>query len=149
MKYVCVCVTFRSTVLCLQIKWRCHWPHLSFWLLFSSQPKSASLQVCTHTRTIVARKTMSPYDLCILTGSSKCVARNFGHDSVVCECNSTYCDSVGSVILPPLGQYSSHLSSRAGSRLEASRGQIQVKSSGAGEWRHFISQCVECGAAAE
>lgn len=71
--------------------------------------------------------------LCLLIGSNKCVARNFGHDSVVCECNSTYCDSVGSVALPPLGQYSSYLSSMAGSRLEPLRGQVQVNMSGAGE----------------
>ncbi|XP_044063224.1 lysosomal acid glucosylceramidase isoform X3 [Siniperca chuatsi] len=68
----------------------------------------------------------------LLPGRNECVARNFGHNSVVCECNSTYCDSVGSVTLPPLGQYSSYLTSMAGSRLEAGQGQVQVKSSGAG-----------------
>lgn len=53
----------------------------------------------------------------------------------MCECNSTYCDSVGSVTLPPLGQYSSYLSSMAGSRLEPGQGQVQVNSTGTGEWR--------------
>lgn len=67
-------------------------------------------------------------------GSNKCVGRNFGHGSVVCECNATYCDSVGSVSLPPRGQYSSYLSSMAGSRLERGQGQVQVNSTGAGEW---------------
>lgn len=66
------------------------------------------------------------------TGNNGCMSRTFGHDSVVCECNSTYCDSVGGVILPPVGQYSSYLSSRAGSRLEAAQGQVQVNSTGAG-----------------
>ncbi|TNN72953.1 Glucosylceramidase [Liparis tanakae] len=66
------------------------------------------------------------------TGSHECVARNFGHDSVVCECNATHCDSVGPVTLPPLGQYSSFLTSRAGSRLEAGRGPVQVNGTGAG-----------------
>uniref|UniRef100_A0A7N6AUP1 Glucosylceramidase n=1 Tax=Anabas testudineus TaxID=64144 RepID=A0A7N6AUP1_ANATE len=66
------------------------------------------------------------------TGSNKCVARSFGHDSVVCECNSTYCDGVGSVTLPPLGQFSSYLSSMAGSRLEPLRGHVRANSSGAG-----------------
>uniref|UniRef100_A0A667ZSW4 Glucosylceramidase n=2 Tax=Myripristis murdjan TaxID=586833 RepID=A0A667ZSW4_9TELE len=66
------------------------------------------------------------------TGSNKCVPRNFGHGSVVCECNSTYCDSVGSVTLPPLGQFSSYLSNKAGSRLEESQGQVHVNSTGAG-----------------
>nr|XP_040020713.1 lysosomal acid glucosylceramidase [Gasterosteus aculeatus aculeatus] len=65
-------------------------------------------------------------------GTNQCVARNLGHDSVVCECNSTYCDSVGSVALPPLGQYSSYLSSMAGSRLEAGRGRVRVNGTGAG-----------------
>ena len=70
-----------------------------------------------------------------LPGGNECVAKNFGHGSVVCVCNSTYCDSVGSVTLPPLGQYSSYLSSMAGSRLKAGHGQVQEKSSGAGERR--------------
>lgn len=52
---------------------------------------------------------------------------------MVCECNSTYCDSVGSITLPPLGQYSSYLTSMAGSRLEAAQSQVQVNSTGAGE----------------
>ncbi|XP_026172352.1 lysosomal acid glucosylceramidase isoform X1 [Mastacembelus armatus] len=70
-------------------------------------------------------------EVTLSAGSNKCVARNFGHDSVVCECNSTYCDSVGSATLPPLGQFSSYLSSKAGSRLEPGQGQVRVKSSGA------------------
>ncbi|XP_013882930.1 glucosylceramidase [Austrofundulus limnaeus] len=66
----------------------------------------------------------------LCSGSRKCVGRHFGHSSVVCECNSTYCDSIGSVPLPPLGQYSSYLSSMEGSRLEARQGQIQVRTNG-------------------
>lgn len=52
---------------------------------------------------------------------------------MVCECNSTYCDSVGSATLPPVGQFSSYLSSRAGSRLEPTQGQVQANSTGTGE----------------
>lgn len=63
------------------------------------------------------------------------MARSFGEDSVVCECNSTYCDSVGSVTLPPVGQFSSYLSSMSGSRLEASQGQVLANSTAQGEWR--------------
>ncbi|XP_042346197.1 lysosomal acid glucosylceramidase [Plectropomus leopardus] len=66
------------------------------------------------------------------TGSYKCVARDFGHDSVVCECNSTYCDSVGSARLPGLGRYSSYLTTKAGSRLEAGWGRVKENGSGAG-----------------
>ncbi|XP_077455890.1 lysosomal acid glucosylceramidase [Stigmatopora argus] len=65
-------------------------------------------------------------------GRNKCVARSFGHDSVVCECNSTYCDSFGSVSLPPLGQYISFTSSMSGSRLEESQGLVRPNSTGAG-----------------
>uniref|UniRef100_A0A3B5MX53 Glucosylceramidase n=1 Tax=Xiphophorus couchianus TaxID=32473 RepID=A0A3B5MX53_9TELE len=73
-----------------------------------------------------------PLKLTLLQESLKCVARNLGHDSVVCECNSTYCDGVGPVSLPPLGQYSTYLSSMAGSRMEPGQGQVQVNSTGAG-----------------
>lgn len=64
-------------------------------------------------------------------GINTCVPRNFGHGSVVCECNSTYCDSVGLIRLLPLGQYSTYLSSREGSRMEPGHGQIQANSTGA------------------
>lgn len=66
-------------------------------------------------------------------GINTCVPRNFGHGSVVCECNSTYCDSVGPIRLPPLGQYSTYLSSRDGNRMEPGQGLIQANSTGAGK----------------
>lgn len=71
-------------------------------------------------------------EVTLCAGSNECVARHFGHDSVVCECNATYCDSVGSLTLPPLGWYSSYLTTMAGSRLEAGQGQVQVNSTRAG-----------------
>uniref|UniRef100_A0A3Q2PZK6 Glucosylceramidase n=1 Tax=Fundulus heteroclitus TaxID=8078 RepID=A0A3Q2PZK6_FUNHE len=98
---------------------------------------AADLILCTG-KTKQPHKTLPPLFLCALImppplqGINRCVARNFGHDSVVCECNSTYCDGVGPVSLPPLGQFSTYLSSRAGSRMEPGRGQVQVNSSGAG-----------------
>uniref|UniRef100_A0A8C7K543 Glucosylceramidase n=1 Tax=Oncorhynchus kisutch TaxID=8019 RepID=A0A8C7K543_ONCKI len=64
-------------------------------------------------------------------GSDECVARNFGHGSVVCECNSTHCDSIGSDTLPALGQFLSFTSSKAGSRLQRGQGQVQKNSTGA------------------
>uniref|UniRef100_A0A3P8UKH6 Glucosylceramidase n=1 Tax=Cynoglossus semilaevis TaxID=244447 RepID=A0A3P8UKH6_CYNSE len=67
-----------------------------------------------------------------LTGRNKCVARNFGFDSVVCECNATQCDDIGSAALPSLGKFSSYLSSMSGSRLEPQLGRIQGNSSGTG-----------------
>ncbi|KAJ8354838.1 hypothetical protein SKAU_G00224050 [Synaphobranchus kaupii] len=64
-------------------------------------------------------------------GNNECVARNFGHGSVVCECNATYCDTPGSIQLPPPGQYLSFLSSQTGKRMERSQGHVQNKSTGA------------------
>ncbi|XP_036395027.1 lysosomal acid glucosylceramidase [Megalops cyprinoides] len=64
-------------------------------------------------------------------GSNECVPRNFGHGSVVCECNSTHCDSPGVITPPPPGQYVSFLTSQAGKRLEKGQGQMQNSSTGA------------------
>uniref|UniRef100_A0A3B5BA58 Glucosylceramidase n=1 Tax=Stegastes partitus TaxID=144197 RepID=A0A3B5BA58_9TELE len=74
----------------------------------------------------------SPFLFLLRPGSSKCISRNFGHDSVVCECNSTYCDSIGPVRLPPVGRFSSYLSSLEGSRLEAGEAEVQVNGSSTG-----------------
>ena len=72
--------------------------------------------------------------VCVFSlGSDECVARDFGHGSVVCECNSTHCDSVGPGSLPGLGQFVSYLTSKAGSRLEKGQGRVLSNSSGTGE----------------
>ncbi|XP_041961962.1 lysosomal acid glucosylceramidase isoform X2 [Alosa sapidissima] len=60
-----------------------------------------------------------------------CVARNFGHGSVVCECNASHCDSVGSPHLPRVGQFMSFLSSKEGRRLARGQGQVLKNSTGA------------------
>ncbi|KAK0134966.1 Glucosylceramidase [Merluccius polli] len=62
------------------------------------------------------------------TGHNKCLPRDFGHGSVVCECNSTYCDGVGPAAVPPRGRYAAYLSSQAGMRLEESRGTVVLNS---------------------
>ncbi|MCI4374640.1 hypothetical protein PGIGA_G00008390 [Pangasianodon gigas] len=67
----------------------------------------------------------------IRAGSDECKARSFGQSSVVCECNATYCDSVGHVSLPAVGHFLSFLSSRAGRRLQREQGQVQKNSTGA------------------
>lgn len=64
-------------------------------------------------------------------GNNECVARNFGRESVVCECNATHCDSPGSIQLPPPGQYLSFLTTQTGKRMERSQGQVQNSSTGA------------------
>ncbi|CAL8256213.1 unnamed protein product [Boreogadus saida] len=66
------------------------------------------------------------------SGDNKCLPRDFGHGSVVCECNSTYCDSVGPLIVPSLGQFTAYLSSKAGSRLEQVHGQVIKNSTAVG-----------------
>ncbi|XP_043277695.1 lysosomal acid glucosylceramidase-like [Venturia canescens] len=45
-----------------------------------------------------------------------CVPRDFGYGSIVCVCNSTYCDSVPRSV-PDKGQYRSYESNKAGKRL--------------------------------
>ncbi|XP_053482745.1 lysosomal acid glucosylceramidase isoform X1 [Ictalurus furcatus] len=67
----------------------------------------------------------------IRAGSDECKVRSFGQSSVVCECNATYCDSVGHVSLPPVGHFLSFLSSKAGQRLQREQGQVQKNSTGA------------------
>ncbi|XP_066577114.1 lysosomal acid glucosylceramidase [Amia ocellicauda] len=63
-------------------------------------------------------------------GGAPCVPRSFGGSSVVCECNATYCDAPGRLVLPAPGQYLAFLSSRAGSRLLPSQGAVKNTSSG-------------------
>ncbi|XP_075704751.1 lysosomal acid glucosylceramidase-like [Rhinoderma darwinii] len=58
-------------------------------------------------------------------GSCPCMPQSFGHSSVVCRCNATYCDSLDSVTLPDLGNFSVYESSKSGKRLEKSSGAIK------------------------
>lgn len=68
----------------------------------------------------------------VTTENPKCAAKNFGHGSVVCVCNSTFCDSSKLGDLPPVGQYSSYLSNMAGGRLEPGQGAFGLNSTGSG-----------------
>ncbi|XP_066538642.1 lysosomal acid glucosylceramidase [Hoplias malabaricus] len=63
-------------------------------------------------------------------GSETCEARMFTQNSVVCECNSTHCDSIGLVTLPPVGHFISFLTTEEGSRLHRAQGQVQKNSTG-------------------
>ncbi|XP_030042737.1 LOW QUALITY PROTEIN: lysosomal acid glucosylceramidase [Microcaecilia unicolor] len=58
-------------------------------------------------------------------GGQPCVPLTFGHNSVVCVCNATYCDTLVPLAVPDLGNYSKYESSLAGKRLENSEGTIQ------------------------
>ncbi|XP_077111966.1 lysosomal acid glucosylceramidase isoform X1 [Ranitomeya variabilis] len=57
-------------------------------------------------------------------GSRPCLPQSFGQSSVVCTCNATYCDSLGLVSLPKLGDFSVYETSRSGKRLQESGGPI-------------------------
>nr|XP_033780277.1 lysosomal acid glucosylceramidase isoform X2 [Geotrypetes seraphini] len=57
-------------------------------------------------------------------GGHPCVPMNFGHSSVVCVCNATYCDTLDPLTVPALGNYSKYESSLDGKRLQSSEGAI-------------------------
>lgn len=63
-------------------------------------------------------------------GSRPCERQSFGHGSVVCRCNATYCDTLDPVELPALGNFSVYESSQSGKRLEQSRGPIRKQPPG-------------------
>ncbi|NXP02609.1 GLCM Glucosylceramidase, partial [Thinocorus orbignyianus] len=58
-------------------------------------------------------------------GARPCIPKSFGHDSIVCVCNATYCDTLDPVVLPAPGTYAKYESSKAGKRLERSEGSFQ------------------------
>ncbi|KAM4690186.1 lysosomal acid glucosylceramidase isoform 1-T2 [Rhinophrynus dorsalis] len=59
-----------------------------------------------------------------ILGGRPCVPVSFGHSSVVCVCNATYCDTLDSVTPPALGNFSRYESSQSGKRMEGSVGAI-------------------------
>ncbi|NXH28702.1 GLCM Glucosylceramidase, partial [Myiagra hebetior] len=54
-----------------------------------------------------------------------CIPKDFGHGSLVCVCNATYCDTLDPLVLPAPGSYVKYESSKAGKRLERSEGRFQ------------------------
>ncbi|XP_048144480.1 lysosomal acid glucosylceramidase-like isoform X2 [Corvus hawaiiensis] len=54
-----------------------------------------------------------------------CIPKDFGHGSLVCVCNATYCDTLDPLVLPAPGSYVKYESSKAGKRLERSEGTFQ------------------------
>ncbi|CAM5132289.1 unnamed protein product [Natator depressus] len=63
-----------------------------------------------------------------VAGGYPCNAKNFGHNSLVCECNASYCDTLDPVVVPAVGTYAKYESSKAGKRLERSEGRFQSDS---------------------
>ncbi|CAH2327552.1 glucosylceramidase [Pelobates cultripes] len=63
----------------------------------------------------------------VISGGRPCVPVNFGHGSVVCVCNATYCDTLDPVVLPALGTFSQYESSQSGKRLDLSTGAFKKR----------------------
>ncbi|NWY20819.1 GLCM Glucosylceramidase, partial [Aphelocoma coerulescens] len=74
-----------------------------------------------------------------LPAARPCIPKDFGHGSLVCVCNATYCDTLDPLVLPAPGSYVKYESSKAGKRLERSEGSFQsslrTPGSAAGGWR--------------
>ncbi|XP_015269325.1 PREDICTED: glucosylceramidase-like [Gekko japonicus] len=60
-----------------------------------------------------------------VTGGLPCNRKYFGRDSMVCVCNSTYCDTHDPISLPPAGFFVKYESSKSGKRLAQSQGTFQ------------------------
>ncbi|KAM4755512.1 uncharacterized protein ACIQIH_019430 [Cyanocitta cristata] len=60
-----------------------------------------------------------------LPAARPCIPKDFGHGSLVCVCNATYCDTLDPLVLPAPGSYVKYESSKAGKRLERSEGSFQ------------------------
>uniref|UniRef100_A0A8C3U7R3 Glucosylceramidase n=1 Tax=Catharus ustulatus TaxID=91951 RepID=A0A8C3U7R3_CATUS len=85
------------------------------------------------------RRSGSHLTLPRLPGARPCIPKDFGHGSVVCVCNATYCDTLDPLVLPAPGSYVKYESSKAGKRLERSEGRFQsslrTPGNAAGGWR--------------
>ncbi|XP_015191429.1 PREDICTED: glucosylceramidase [Polistes dominula] len=57
--------------------------------------------------------------------ANDCISRKFDYDSIVCVCNSTYCDSTPDIGEPEKGSYHVYISSLDGHRLSYSKGNLQ------------------------
>lgn len=66
--------------------------------------------------------------LCFEGISSQCQPRDYGKGSVVCVCNSSYCDYLGDVSTAPRGQILTFESNKAGLRFRKTTGHFKVAS---------------------
>lgn len=57
--------------------------------------------------------------------SDGCVARYYGHSTIVCVCNSTYCDTIAPIKKIPSGEYNLYTTSQAGDRFKKSVGYFE------------------------
>lgn len=56
--------------------------------------------------------------------SYECMPRQYEFDSIVCVCNSTYCDTIEDVDPPKGGYYTIYTTSLAGARFKKAVGQF-------------------------
>ncbi|XP_043935243.1 lysosomal acid glucosylceramidase [Protopterus annectens] len=57
-----------------------------------------------------------------VNGGRPCASMSFGDSSVVCVCNTTYCDTLDPLRMPAKGSYILYESSKSGKRLESTTG---------------------------
>jgi len=60
------------------------------------------------------------FGACHCQTGNPCAARDYGHGSVVCVCNSTYCDTVNTAIPVPMNSVSVFTSTKSGQRFNFS-----------------------------
>ena len=56
-----------------------------------------------------------------------CVPRSYSFDSIVCVCNSTYCDTIKPATVPSNQSVIMYLSTKEGKRLERSETKFQAQ----------------------
>lgn len=68
-----------------------------------------------------------------LLASRPCAPRLLGKDAMVCVCNATYCDTIDSVSLPPVGSFLKYETSQDGLRMELSKRKMQLNRTAFGQ----------------
>ena len=66
--------------------------------------------------------------LIITESAQNCIPINFGSDSIVCKCNSTYCDFYNDPEPAKKGEFIWYVTSKRGMRLHHSNGSIYQES---------------------
>ncbi|XP_043495399.1 lysosomal acid glucosylceramidase-like [Polistes fuscatus] len=71
--------------------------------------------------------------------ANECVPRKFDFDSIVCVCNSTYCDTTPDIGEPEEGSYQVYVSSKDGLRLSYSKGYFQKNINySIADWKSYV-----------
>lgn len=78
-----------------------------------------------------------PYDPCLQGALAQCRPRDYGKGSVVCVCDSTFCDFLGTVVPEKRGEITSYESNKRGSRFSKTSINFQDSS-----FHHNISEVV-------